>query len=961
MLKKTAWWFFPLFLLLSCGIVKEFPNESDFEPIKFNPIHYVNPFIGTGGHGHTYPGATSPFGMVQLSPDTRLEGWDGCGGYHYSDSMIYGFSHTHLQGTGVPDYCDILFMPTNYHIKVADTWKDAYKSKFKHESERAHAGYYSVHLDDYNIQAELTTTTRTGIHHYTFAKGDSCRLFIDMMHRDELYYYDIGTEGDSVVWGYRVSKGWANEQHCYFYAVFSKPFKELTQLDISYPLTDSTGKKSTVFEQVQVFSLAFGKLDDLTVRVGISGTDVEGAKKNLYAEAPVPNFNHYVEKSAQEWETTLSKTPIAANDWNEYVKYYTALYHCYTVPNTWSDVDHRYRGMDNKIHVADGYTRYTVFSLWDTFRAYHPLMSTIEPEKTRDWIQTFLHIYQERGELPVWELAANETYCMIGYHSVPVIYDAYMRGVRDFDHQIALEAMIASATGPQDEKRRYEELGYVPSDEFSESVSKTLEFAYDDWCIAQFAQEIGDVKTYQRFIQRSQNWKNVFDPETKFMRPRRNGGFPTPFDPYQVDFNFTEANSWQYSFFVPHDIETLADYHGGEDQFYHDVEALFSAKNQTTGREQSDITGLIGQYAHGNEPSHHAAMLYRYGSAGVRGNQDKAREQNNKICNELYSNSPDGLCGNEDCGQMSAWYVLAKHGFYPLCPGNPTFLDLRSDENKNKPAMIGNHPVLAADRIVSRVNDYLIIPQPIIHGGQQSFRDSLTLHVTCADPTAKVELTIERNYEDPTTGDRLSTVTIDEFSKGWTNVLTSHGEEHLKFLVKAEASSTNGTSSKTSTAMFIHKDNHTQLIALSPYNNQYTGGGPDALVDGIRGGNDFRTGPWQAWQGRDVEMIVDLGSSRPITTIGLGCLQEIKSWIWFPSQIDIYLSDDGVNFRSAGYIKNEKPQDDYKPQTNDFVKNMRGVGRYIKLIAHPAFQTIPAWHLGVGGTPWIFADEIIIR
>lgn len=960
MLKKHAWWLLPLFLIIACGRVKEFPNGKDFSVQPMTPANYVNPFIGTGGHGHTYPGATSPFGLVQLSPDTRLEGWDGCGGYHYSDSSIYGFSHTHLQGTGVADYCDILFMPTNYKIKVADTWKDAYKSKFNHRTEKAHAGYFSVLLEDYDIKAELTTTTHTGLHHYTFAKGDSCRLFIDMMHRDELYYYDIGTDGDTAVWGYRVSKGWANEQHCYFYAVFSKPFKELTQLDISYPEKDSSGKTTTVFEQVQVFSLAFGQLDELDIRVGISGTDVEGAKKNLYAEAPIANFDHYVSKSFQDWNNTLSKTPLNETNADELSKYYTALYHCYTVPNTWSDVDGRYRGMDNKIHQAQGYTRYTVFSLWDTFRAYHPLMSTIEPERTRDWIHTFLHMYEERKELPVWELAANETYCMIGYHSVPVIYDAYMRGIRDFDTQLALDAMIASATGPQDEKKRYEELGYVPSDEFSESVSKTLEFAYDDWCIAQFAKELGEMKVYERFIRRSQNWKNVFDPETKFMRPRRNGGFPTPFDPYQVDFNFTEANSWQYSFFVPHDIETLIQFHGGAESFYQNVDALFNAKQQTTGREQSDITGLIGQYAHGNEPSHHAAMLYHYGIAPTKNAKDKTTQLVEKICDELYTNSPDGLCGNEDCGQMSAWYVLAKHGFYPLCPGNPTFIDFRSDDKKNQPARIGAHAILAEEKIKSVVNDHLILPQPIIHGGQQSFRDSLNIHITCADPQAQVELFIHRESVDPSTGETIISTTLHQFTQSYQERLYTK-EHDKKFRLEAKAIDKNGRESNTSKAEFFKKDNHIQLTSLTTYNNQYTGGGPDALVDGIRGGGDFRTGPWQAWQGQDVEMIVDLGKSRPITTVGLGCLQEIKSWIWFPSQIDIYFSQDGQTFSSAGYIKNDKPLDDYKPQTFDFTKNTRGVARYVKLIARPAFQYIPTWHLGAGGTPWIFADEIIIR
>ncbi|MFM7730456.1 MAG: GH92 family glycosyl hydrolase, partial [Flavobacteriales bacterium] len=602
---------------------------------SMNPSMWVNPFIGTGGHGHTYPGATVPFGMVQLSPDTRLEGWDGCGGYHYDDHEIYGFSHTHLQGTGVPDYCDILFMPTNHDLKrKGDHWNEVYKSAFRHKTEKAFPGYYKVDLDDYHIQAQLTATPHVGIHQYTFQQGDSCRLFLDMMHRDDLRIYDLQTHGDTAISGYRISRGWAREQHCYFYAVFSQPFHDLTQLDISYAEKDSvTGQKRTVFEQVQVFSMAFHPTEKLMIKVGLSGVDMEGAKNNLYAEAKHWMFDKYVADALQQWDDKLSKLPLTKPDATdeELANFQTALYHCYTVPNIWSDVDHRYRGEDNKIHTANGYHRYTVFSLWDTFRAYHPLMSELEPQVTRDWIQTFLEIYRERGELPVWELAANETYCMIGYHSVPVIWDAYTRGITDFDLNLALEAMVASATGPQEEKLAYDSLGYVPADRFSESVSKTLEFAYDDWCIAQMAKELNRMDVYDRFIRRSQSWKNLFDPNTGCMRPRRNGGFPEPFDPYQVDFNFTEANAFQYALFVPHDIQTLIEYHGGNAAFEKWLDQLFSASTQTTGREQSDITGLIGQYAHGNEPSHHMAFLYQ-----AIGKPEKTNALVDRICRELY-------------------------------------------------------------------------------------------------------------------------------------------------------------------------------------------------------------------------------------------------------------------------------------------------------------------------------------
>ncbi len=919
------------------------------------PFYSVNPFIGTDAHGHTYPGATSPFGMVQLSPDTRLEGWDGCGGYHYSDSIIYGFSHTHLQGTGVPDYCDILFMPTNSKIKTADKWNDAYKSKFRHETEEAHPGYYKVKLDDYDINAELATTTRTGIHKYEFAKGDSCRLFIDMMHRDDLLWYDIGTIGDTVVYGYRVSKGWADEQHCYFYAVFSKPFKDFTQLDVTYSETDSTGTRKQVYEQVQVFSLRFDPTDELMIKVGISGTDVSGAEKNLRSEAPHWNFNEYRELAKKSWSDCLAKARIVETDTEELTKYYTALYHCYTVPNTWSDVDGRYRGMDKKIHVAKDYTRYTVFSLWDTFRAYHPLMCELEPQKTRDWIRTYLDIYKERNELPVWELAANETYCMIGYHSIPVIVDAYMRGIRDFDHRLALEAMVASATGPQQEKIVYDSLGYVPSDMFSESVSKTLEFAYDDWCIAQFAKALGEEKIYERFIIRAQNWKNVFDPVTKFMRPRRNGGFPEPFDPYQVDFNYTEANAWQYSFFVLHDIETLVEFHGGQEQFSQDVRELFNADNKTTGREQSDITGLIGQYAHGNEPSHHASLLFNYGTACYKPECYDTYSKVKSILKNQYSSKPDGLCGNEDCGQMSAWYVLAKNGLYPILPGNPEFITFNPSVPVKNVYAIGNHEVRASEKVMSKITDHLVVPIPIIMGPQTSFRDSAEIKIYCADPNATITLNVKENY--------LNTLNNLPDVRSWTKTFTGEFSffAHSNLQVSSSAQRENFIQSKTIQSSFYMNRNNMQLTHVTPYSSQYTGGGENALIDGIRGGQDFRTGTWQGWQGQNVTATIDLGSSKEIKSVTVSCLEEIKSWIWFPSEVEIFVSNDGKNFLPTGKIKSLEMQNDYAPKVKEFSTAIGSTGRYIQLIVKPAFATIPEWHLGAGDKPWIFIDEIIIE
>jgi len=933
--------FFIALTVFSCSVINKSGSTSGS---TMAVAGYVNPFIGTDAHGHTYPGATVPFGLVQLSPDTRLDGWDGCSGYHYSDSVIYGFSHTHLQGTGVSDYGDILFMPTNYKTKSAKTWNDAYKSGFKKSNEKASAGYYSVVLDNYNIKAELTATEHTGIHKYTFAKGDSCRLFIDMMHRDYLKYYDIMTIGDTAVFGYRVSKAWAEDQHCYFYAVFNKPFKNFTQLDVSYDeINATTGKPSNVIEQVQVFSLSFDPTDEILIKVGISGTDANGAMTNLHTEAPHWDFEKYKTTAKAKWEQVLSKTPIIEKNNNELSKYYTALYHCYTVPNIWSDVDGRYRGADNVIHQSDIYKRYTVFSLWDTFRGYHPLMSTLEPERTRDWIHSFLNMYKERNELPVWELAANETYCMIGYHSVPVIVDAYMRGIRDFDHLLALEAMINTSNGPQKEKQAYLDYGYVPSDKFSESVSKTLEFAYDDWCIAVFAKELGDTNTYNKYIQRAQNWKNVFDPKTKFMRPRKNGGFIEPFDPYQVDFNFTEANSWQYSLFVPHDIATYTDFIGGKDSLEHWLDRLFNASTQTSGREQADITGLIGQYAHGNEPSHHATFLYQFTNR-----PEKTKQYVNRIMKDFYTNKPDGLCGNEDCGQMSAWYVLARNNAYSFLPGYPQFIAV-----DNQPKILPNINIQSAlNYSPNKISDKLITPIPIIQGPQMPFADSTEVVIYCADKNATIDVTfhyvgihgegIHQQFKDSFKGEKRFTI---------KDAVT----------IKASARGANSIESKRETCVIKKRDGLKKIVSLPELDNQYTGGGRDALVDGVRGGEDFKTGAWQGFHGKDLEVVIDLGKTETINAVTLSCFEDTRSWIWLPSQVEVLTSEDGVQFTSAIIKTRENATQTEHIQIGEIKLAIGKDARYLKVIAKPAFETIPNWHLGAGGKPWIFVDELIFE
>ncbi|MBI3766374.1 MAG: glycoside hydrolase family 92 protein, partial [Ignavibacteriales bacterium] len=644
-------------VLLTCAGMVVYGSERDH-------TQYVNSFIGTDAHGHTFPGATVPFGMVQLSPDTRVEGWDACAGYHYSDSTILGFSHTHLSGTGIPDYGDILVAPTLGEISANIT-----PSRFHHQREEASPGYYSVWLDDSNIRVELTATTRVGVHRYTFPKPNVANIIIDLHHGlgpDKVIESEIEILGEREVVGYRRSEGWAKDQHIYFVAQFSKPFESfgIMRDNALFP-----NERSSVGKDLKCYLRFFQRNGDpIIVKVGISAVSVDGARKNLEAEVPGWDFDSVRENARKVWEKELSKIEVGGGTRNQLATFYTALYHAMLAPNIFSDVDHHYRGMDGKIHVAEGFNMYTVFSLWDTFRAEHPLLTIIDRERTRDFVNSLLSKYQEGNTLPVWELAANETWCMIGYHSIPVIVDAFTKGIGGFDAGNAVDAMKQSALADRYGLAAYREKGYIPGDVEGESVSKTLEYAYDDWCIDHMRESSGANNDVQNFVDRAQSYKNVFDPSTGFMRAKTNACWVEPFDPSSVTVHYTEANAWQYSFFVPQDVDGLITLMGGKEKFIQKLDSLFGSSSSLSGRQQADITGMIGQYAQGNEPSHHAAYLYDY--AGVPW---KTQRIVRMIMDSLYKPTPDGLCGNDDCGQMSAWYVLSAMGLYQVCPGQPMF------------------------------------------------------------------------------------------------------------------------------------------------------------------------------------------------------------------------------------------------------------------------------------------------
>ena len=658
----------------------------------------VNIFIGTGGHGHTYPGAVVPFGMVQLSPDTRLSGWDGCSGYYYTDTVVYGFSHTHLSGTGVADYCDILFMPTTGDPQFKNT---EYSSSFKKKNESASPGYYKTKLEKYNIGVELTATKRVGVHRYEYPSSKQANIIIDLKHRDEVLDSWIEVVNDHEIRGFRRSKSWAEDQYIYFYAKFSKAFKTY---GIALNDTLQQGKNSVQGKNVKMY-LQFDDPGEVISKVGISSVSTDGALNNLNTEAPDFDFKKTVKNARAEWNEQLNKIqveggapPIAteqrsnqnqntgynptgynrpqqqkqapATDWSKIKQtiFYTALYHSMVAPNIYSDVDGQYRGLDQKVHKAEGFDYYTVFSLWDTFRAEDPLFTIIDRKRTLDFIKTFLAMYEQGGMLPIWPLGSGETFCMIGNHSIPVIVDAYAKGIRGFDAEEAFTAMKAAVNRNDPGLNSYRKNGVVLADDDAESVSKTLEFAYDDWCIAQMAKMLNKPEDYATFIKRAQSWKNVFNDQNGFMQARVNGGWYTPFDPTDINNNYTEGNSWQYSFLAAHDIESLIEKLGGREKFEAKLDELFTTNAKLSGRDQADVTGLIGQYAHGNEPSHHIAYLYNFTNS-----PEKTQSYISRIIKDEYSNMPDGLSGNEDCGQMSAWYVISSLGLYTIQPGQTQY------------------------------------------------------------------------------------------------------------------------------------------------------------------------------------------------------------------------------------------------------------------------------------------------
>jgi len=654
-------------LVMSCANPKLATNDL---------AAYVDPFIGTDYHGHVFLGANVPFGAVQLGPTNFTQGWDWCSGYHYSDSLLIGFSHLHLSGTGIGDLGDVLVMPYTGEIKTSrgtvKNYRAGFGSKYSHEQEKASPGYYSVQLLDYGIKAELTASERVGMHRYTFPQSNSAHLAIDLAHGigwDSPVETSIEQIDETTIVGYRFSKGWSKDQRVWFAMQLSKPLSDLQVFD-NGDLIGASGKSRAL---TALLNFSTEENDVLIIKVGISPVSSENALANIKAEIPHWEFDKVVAQARAAWNKELSKITIKPQTQADARTFYTAVYHSMIAPVLFNDTNGDYRGTDKKVYKNAPFDNYSIFSLWDTYRAEHPLLTITQPERVSDMVQSMLAIDEQQGKLPIWHLMGCETNTMVGYHAVPVIVDAVFKGVSGIDKEKAFEAVKRAAMLDEEGVQYLKKMGFIPAEKEVESVAKSLEYAIDDWCIAQLAKSLGKEEDYDYFLKRSKVYRKYFDPSTQHMRGvMSNNRFRSPFNPIASNHrgdDYCEGNAWQYTWLVPHDVEGLIGLFGDDASFTTKLDSLFTIDSEQVKGASSDISGLMGQYAHGNEPGHHTPYLYAFA-----GRQWKTAERVRRIMADFYTDKPDGLCGNEDCGQMSAWYIFSSLGFYPVNPANGVYV-----------------------------------------------------------------------------------------------------------------------------------------------------------------------------------------------------------------------------------------------------------------------------------------------
>ena len=1060
-------------------------NKKRNIPTKY--VQYVKPLIGTGGHGHTFPGAVVPFGMVQLSPDTRNDAsWDACGGYYYHDSFIYGFSHTHLSGTGVSDLGDVLFQP----IEKPNFDPEKYKQRFSHEQEEASVGYYKVQYPEMHVQVELTATEYSGIQRYVYANHDSLKwVLIDLKHRDKLLGSSLQIQNANTIIGHRQSQQWADNQWVFFVTRFSQKIAEWqfnndsTQLALGFNLNSDTIDIQTTLSftglegafvnersELSKFNFNHKRIDiGLSNAKGISGGVKSGDTKShrISSRSGWEGFSDFVMfdfqsvRAAYEqiWESELSRIKIHDTnpDPQQMSTFYTALYHCMIHPSLASDADGRYRGRDQVLHQA-AHKTYHVFSLWDTYRALHPLLSLIDKSRTKDFILTMLDQFEQGGKLPVWELGSCETNCMIGFHSVPVILDAMVQGV-DFsdDEKSRIWKAVKQSSNAKELSYEYHipieselltlyglQLGYIDVLNQSESVSKTLEYAFDDACVAQLGKILGYDEEARIFERRAERWRGLWDKSSKSFRPKLNGSFLEPYYLNEVNNHYTEANAWQYRFAVQHDVDALIANFGGADSFERALDLLFNGSTLTRGREQADISGLIGQYAHGNEPSHHMAYLYNY-----VGKPEKTQQIIARIQKEFYTTGVDGLIGNEDCGQMSAWHVLSAIGIYPVFPGSgywdmgiPLFDSIEVfqsdgeaiDFNKGKRSQktqkgfwdfsrshaeqtyeerFITFPPYYQDILPQRnrvSNDFLKIHRGLYFVWMDSFNSGSPLENTPANkylPELRSPLKVKGNstYTMEILGGEINKPVYvmlrfldsafsfanskEAFYRTFyvnntgTSQIPGLGAHHRMIrcysdtqiylkgsvLVWAAFMDKSNWNVAPFVARYVYEQkNDFEVVEIKgKYNSQYSGGGDDALIDGVLGSEEWRSGFWQGYQTQDFETVIDLKKITHIDYLGARFLSDERAWIFLPTNVEWEYSKDGINYKPFNNFefKRDAPRNDIGiyPIIMAHKKKSRGIeARFIRIKAKN-FGKLPEGHPGFdyNGDAFIFIDEVLIN